>query len=97
MDSFLLRTNKQTKRRERFEPPKNNTSKTRNEHIFSNKTHINNGRRIENEEDANETTGPTELEESERESEEDQIGEETRDHVRAEEKNEERRERIWSR
>jgi hypothetical protein len=55
MDSFLLRTNK---RRERFEPPKNNTSKTRR-HIFSNKTHINNGRRIENEENANEKAEPT--------------------------------------
>ena len=32
------------------------------------KSHQSHGRRIENEEDANETTGPTELEESERES-----------------------------
>ena len=56
---FFGQTNKQTKKRERFEPPKNNTSKTRNEHIFSNKTHINNGRRIENEENANEKAEPT--------------------------------------
>ena len=51
-------SDKQTKKRERFEPPKNNTSKTRR-HIFSNKTHINNGRRIENEENANEKAEPT--------------------------------------
>jgi hypothetical protein len=52
---FFGQTNK---RRERFEPPKNNTSKTRR-HIFSNKTHINNGRRIENEENKNEKAEPT--------------------------------------
>jgi hypothetical protein len=53
---FFGQTNK--RRRERFEPPKNNTHQ-RHEHIFSNKTHINNGRRIENEENKNEKAEPT--------------------------------------
>ena len=35
------------------------TTHQRHEHIFSNKTHINNGRRIENEENKNEKAEPT--------------------------------------
>ena len=55
---FFGQTNEQTKKREIWAAKKQHTTKTRR-HIFSNKTHINNGRRIENEENKNEKAEPT--------------------------------------
>lgn len=58
----FLRTNRTEQTEEEEEErdlSRQKTTRQRHEHIFSNKTHINNGRRIENEENKNEKAEPT--------------------------------------